>query len=160
METIIVTRHAGALQWLAARGIIGRVIDRATADDVRGNVVIGVLPLELAAEAETVRVIRFSSPDARQRLAETKGDIPFEEMGVLGAELVGFVVRREDEIAYATARALAELEQARITGDREGKGDPEAAHSDADESLLRLLTFVLRTDAIKEAFQRISKWYA
>lgn len=92
-DVIIVTRHSGALQWLAARGITGRVMDRATADDVRGNVVFGVLPLELAAEAAEVWTIRFSSPDARTRLSETKGDIPFDEMDALGAELVGFRVQ-------------------------------------------------------------------
>jgi len=156
METVIVSRHSGATEWLKARGITGRVIERASEGDVRGNVVIGNLPIELAAEAAVVRVIRFSAPEARKRLAETGGDISMDEMTALGAHLESFIVRREEEIAAATDRALAELEQARETGEY----DAESAHSDADESLLRLAAFLLRSDAVTEAFRRIRKWYA
>lgn len=99
IDTVIVTRHAGQLEWLRRRGVTGPVMDRVTADDVRGKHVIGTLPLELAAEAEKVSLVRFRSPQARQRLAETKGDIPYEEMDALGAELVGFRVQSEKAVA-------------------------------------------------------------
>lgn len=156
METIIVSRHPGQIEWLAARGITGRVIDRATADDVRGKHVVGTLPLELAAEAAKVSLVRFTSPDARRRLSETQGDIPFAEMDSLGAELVHFVVRREEEIAAATNHTLAELEEARVRS----YADREWAHSDADASLLRLIEGLIFSDAITKAFEKIKKWYA
>jgi len=92
---VIVTRHSGAVEWLRNHGVEGPVIDRATPDDVRGQIVYGVLPLELAAEAQEVWTIRFrASEEARKRLAETGGNIPAEEMETLGAELVGFRVER------------------------------------------------------------------
>ncbi len=93
IEKVIVTRHAGQIEWLKSRGIDGPVLDRASADDVRGKHVIGTLPLELAAEAAQVSLVRFTNPAARVRLAETKGDIPYEEMNALGAELVTFRVK-------------------------------------------------------------------
>ncbi len=95
MPNIIITRHSGAVEWLRNHGVEGPVIERATADDVRGNVVVGVLPLELAAEAKEVWTIRFqTSEEARKRHAETGGNIPAEEMEALGAELIGFRVER------------------------------------------------------------------
>ena len=52
-EPIIVTRHAGLVAWLNARGITGRVYNRITdAAAVRGRVVYGNLPVYLAAQAE------------------------------------------------------------------------------------------------------------
>jgi len=95
MPNIIITRHSGAVEWLRNHGVEGPVLDRATPDDVRGQIVYGVLPLELAAEAKEVWTIRFqTSEEARKRLTETGGNIPAEEMETLGAELVGFRVER------------------------------------------------------------------
>ena len=51
---LIVTRHAGVVAWLESRGITGEVVAHATGDDVLGRVIIGVLPLSLAAQADEV----------------------------------------------------------------------------------------------------------
>ncbi len=52
MSVIAVTRHDGARQWLARRGIrVDRRVDHLDIDDIRpGDTVIGTLPVHLAAE--------------------------------------------------------------------------------------------------------------
>ena len=50
METVIVTRHQGLVEVLAELGITGKVITHAKSEDVQGKVVIGVLPMHLAAQ--------------------------------------------------------------------------------------------------------------
>lgn len=62
---LIVTRHPGLVTYLRARGLAPldcEVVEHATADLVRGKHVIGVLPLWLAVEAETVTEIPMSIP--------------------------------------------------------------------------------------------------
>jgi len=87
-ETVIVSRHAGAVAWLAAQGITGTVIEQATADDVRGKVVVGNLPLDLAAEAHQV-----GSIDLPGLLREQRGrDLTPAEMNAAGATLRWYVV--------------------------------------------------------------------
>ena len=52
---VIVTRHPALRAFLAERGITAdRVIDHATAEDVRGRRVAGVLPIPLAAKCASV----------------------------------------------------------------------------------------------------------
>jgi hypothetical protein len=51
-EYLVITRHKALVQYLKEQGIIGadaRVIEQATEDDVRGQHVIGILPIRLAA---------------------------------------------------------------------------------------------------------------
>ncbi len=71
MKTIIITRHKELVHVLAERGIIdytSNVIEHATAEDVRGRHVIGILPLNLAALAEKVTAPEFDVPlEARGR---------------------------------------------------------------------------------------------
>lgn len=65
METIVVTRHAALVEYLENIGIIpvgAPVISHATADDVKGKHVIGVLPLSLAALAESVTEFPLNVP--------------------------------------------------------------------------------------------------
>ena len=50
MEYIIVTRHQGLVEVLSSMGITGKVVAHATLEDVQGKVVIGVLPMHLAAQ--------------------------------------------------------------------------------------------------------------
>ena len=90
-ETIIVTRHAGLVAWLEARGITGRVISQATPADVRGKRVIGVLPLHLAAEAAEVVVVDMPG----LRLDQRGKDLTPEEMDQAGAVLTVYVVTRK-----------------------------------------------------------------
>ena len=62
-DTVVITRHPALVDLLHERGIINGnepVIEHATADDVRGRHVIGVLPLSLAAQAESVTEIPLS----------------------------------------------------------------------------------------------------
>ncbi|HMN97449.1 MAG TPA: CRISPR-associated protein Csx16 [Phycisphaerales bacterium] len=88
-EAVIVTRHAGLVDWLRRLGITGRVIAHATLDDVRGRRVIGPLPLHLAAHASLVGAI-----DMPLITAESRGrDLSPEEMDRAGAVLHWYTVR-------------------------------------------------------------------
>jgi putative CRISPR-associated protein (TIGR02620 family) len=66
---VIVTRHPALVALLRERGLIPdgvRIIDHATPADVRGQHVIGVLPLSLAALARTVTEIPLAiTPEMR-----------------------------------------------------------------------------------------------
>ena len=85
---IIVTRHAGAVEWLRQQGITGEVIAHATPEDVRGREVYGVLPLHLAAEAAAVHVI-----DVPNLTPEQRGqDLTPAEMDAAGAHLCTYRV--------------------------------------------------------------------
>lgn len=56
-ETVVVTRHPGLVEYLLETGAITDatpVISRATPPDVKGKRVIGILPIHLAAMAESV----------------------------------------------------------------------------------------------------------
>jgi len=87
-ETVIVTRHAGAVEWLEGICVYGRVIAHATADDVRGKIVIGALPFHLAALATRVGIIDLPGLTAEQR----GRDLTVEEMNAAGAALVFYTV--------------------------------------------------------------------
>ena len=54
---VIIARHQGVVDWLKGRGIEGTVIPHADYADVCGRDVIGVLPLHLAAAANTITTI-------------------------------------------------------------------------------------------------------
>jgi len=71
-DVVVVTRHDALVALLRERGIIQgddvTVLAHASADDVRGRHVIGVLPLSLAALAASVTEIPLSlTPDMRGR---------------------------------------------------------------------------------------------
>lgn len=87
---LIVTRHAGLVAWLAARGIVGEVIGHATGENVAGRAVIGALPLHLAALAESVTVVDLPGLTAEQR----GRDLTPAEMDTVGASLSTFKVER------------------------------------------------------------------
>lgn len=62
-NTIIVTRHSATAEWLKTVAPAGTpVVASVTAEEVRGKVVYGNLPLELAAEAHTVYAVSFETP--------------------------------------------------------------------------------------------------
>lgn len=90
METIICTRHAGLVAWLAAHGITGEVRPQVAAADVRGKRVIGALPLHLAAEA--AEVVAVDMPGLTQ--AQRGQDLSPAEMDAAGAAISTYVVRR------------------------------------------------------------------
>ena len=66
IKTIVVTRHPGLLAVLREKGVIPASCEdfysHATADLVRGNHVIGILPLGLAAEAASITEVTLSLP--------------------------------------------------------------------------------------------------
>ena len=65
VETVIVTRHSGLVSVLLEDGIItksDKILSHATEEQVRGKHVIGVLPLHLAAEAESVTALTMNIP--------------------------------------------------------------------------------------------------
>ena len=68
-KTVVITRHPALVDLLRERGLTDGtepVIDHATPDQVRGRHVIGVLPLSLAVEAESVTEIPLSlTPEDR-----------------------------------------------------------------------------------------------
>ena len=88
-ETVIVTRHAGAVAWLAEQGVTGEVIAHVTAPaQITGKVVIGALPLHLAAVAA-----KIGSIDLPGLTAERRGkDLTPAEMDAAGATLRWYVV--------------------------------------------------------------------
>ena len=90
---LIVTRHQGAVAWLEAQGITGEVISHvASADEVRGRVVIGALPLHLASEAEKIGSIDMPGlrPDQRGQ------DLTPVDMDAAGATLRWYAVRQSN----------------------------------------------------------------
>ena len=91
---VIVTRHAGLVSWLWRKLDIDisdiKVVEHAPPADVKGAIVYGVLPLDLAAEAAEVWTV--SMPGLRQ---EQRGqDLTLDEMNEAGAHLEGFKVTR------------------------------------------------------------------
>lgn len=98
MSTIIVTRHAGLVSWLAEQGISGQIIAQVTPDDVLGKDVVGVLPLHLAALASTVTVVDMPGLRVDQRGI----DLTPTEMDAAGAILTTyFVIKEKDAVCHA-----------------------------------------------------------
>lgn len=70
VDTVVVTRHSGTIEYLAQMGIIPcdeygprcQIIEHATADDIRGKHVIGMLPYHMAAEALDITVVDLDVP--------------------------------------------------------------------------------------------------
>ncbi len=88
---IIVSRHRGLVQWLEEQGITGEIISHISdPKQIRGKIVYGVLPIGLAAEADTVVTVELPklAPELRGK------DLSVEEMKAAGARLRAFRVRR------------------------------------------------------------------
>ena len=101
-EFVIVTRHSGAVAWLAERGITGEVIAHVSdPSQVAGRAVIGSLPLHLATLTKRIGSIDMPGLRADQRGA----DLSPEEMDAAGAALSWYIVRRAEALE-AKANAL------------------------------------------------------
>ena len=102
MDILIVTRHEALVTVLAEDfGIRGRVVAHATAEDVHGRHVYGVLPLELAALAACVTALTLNIP------AEKRGvELSVEEVRAYMGELRTFVVRTVQRQAFLLNDAL------------------------------------------------------
>lgn len=90
-RVIIVSRHAGTIEWLRERGITGEVIAHVSdPSQVTGKIVVGNLPLHLAAQAFAVAAI-----DMPNLPAEKRGqDLTPNEMDEFGARLSVYRVTR------------------------------------------------------------------
>ena len=91
-EVVIVTRHRGMVAWLAQRNITGTVLAHVGPADVQGKIVVGALPLHLAALASEVVTVDMPLLKAEQRGV----DLTPEEMDEAGAVLHRYVVRKVD----------------------------------------------------------------
>ena len=79
---VIVTRHAGQVEWLRRQGVTGTVIGHVDRpDQIAGKVVFGILPLHLAAEARLVVATDFP----RLRPEQRGKDLTPEQMDAAGA---------------------------------------------------------------------------
>jgi CRISPR-associated protein Csx16 len=96
-DALIVTRHPGLVEVLRADfGITGKVISHATPEAIRGKRVVGVLPLDLAAEAASVTVVVLDLP------AEMRGkELTADEVRKYMKGLQPFVVRTEENFLRA-----------------------------------------------------------
>lgn len=109
MAAVIVSRHAGAIEWLRQWGYTGPVISgNAAPDDVRGKVVIGNLPLHLAALADRVGSIDMPNLADRDR----GRDLTPEEMEQAGATINWYIVRRETDMYREEIARRLRAEQA------------------------------------------------
>lgn len=93
MSVIAVTRHAGARQWLAEQGIhIDQMVEHLSIDAVRaGDVIVGTLPVHLAAEvcsrgARYLHLTLNVPPEARGR------ELDAADMRAFGARLAEYRV--------------------------------------------------------------------
>jgi putative CRISPR-associated protein (TIGR02620 family) len=88
---IVVTRHKALLDHLVEEGLVPsdcRVVAHASAEDIRGQHVIGVLPLHLAALAAKVTVVPLTVP------AEKRGqELTLEEVRQYAGEPRTYVVQ-------------------------------------------------------------------
>jgi putative CRISPR-associated protein (TIGR02620 family) len=87
---LIVSRHAGAIEWIRANvpGVTSDtpVQEAVTPGDVRGRVVCGNLPLHLAAAAKQVLAVEFSGPPPRGQ------EYGAAEMTAAGARVAAYSV--------------------------------------------------------------------
>lgn len=95
MTARFVTRHAGAAEWARRQGITAEIVAHLDIETVRpGDLILGTLPVSLAAEvcARGARYLHLDldiPPEARGR------ELTADDMDALGAELVGYEVRRK-----------------------------------------------------------------
>ncbi|MGQ0566595.1 MAG: CRISPR-associated protein Csx16 [Gemmobacter sp.] len=94
MTALFITRHPGAIAWAARQGIAARMVAHLDPAQVgAGDVVMGTLPVHLAAEvcgrgARYLHLTLDLPPEARGR------DLTADDMERFGATLQEFSVRR------------------------------------------------------------------
>ena len=91
MEKLVITRHAALVDFLIEKGIIEegnfRLISHASAEDVKGQEVIGILPLELAALAKSITTVPLNVP------MEKRGqELSIEDIRQFAGSIKTFVV--------------------------------------------------------------------
>lgn len=95
MTTYFVSRHPGALDWATQEGIqVDRLVAHLLTEDIRrGDVVLGTLPVQLAAEVcgRGARYLHLSM-DIPQELRGR--DLTADDMRACGARLEEFRVEK------------------------------------------------------------------
>lgn len=87
IETIIVTRHKGLVDWLESRGITGEVKASVTVDDIRHKHVIGALPAHIAQYALYITSVDYTCP------FEKRGkELTADDLDSYGAKLFDYIV--------------------------------------------------------------------
>ena len=91
---LFVTRHKGLLDWAIQKGLVwDKHLDHARPHDVRGKNCLGVFPLWLAAEAESVTEINL-----RRLPMELRGkELTAEEVDTLSPRLNTYKVERLED---------------------------------------------------------------
>ena len=109
MEYIIVTRHQGLVEVLSSMGITGKVVAHATLEDVQGKVVIGVLPMHLAAQTVMFGEVTLQlSPEQRGKELSAQ-----EVRQAMRDGISWYVVRTE-------AQYESEIDEANMSGHQGG----------------------------------------
>ena len=92
VRPVVVTRHSALVEYLTELGVVPagtEVVTHATAEQVRGRHVFGVLPLHLAAEAASVTEVTLLVP------AELRGvELTLEQVRQFAGPLVEYKVSR------------------------------------------------------------------
>ena len=115
----VITRHDGAVQWLVEEGFVRRdevqVIDHMTPALMEqlgdGDILIGVLPLDLAAQAceRGARVVVIALPKLTR---EMRGrELTADDMRAAGAQLREYQVRRSQVLTPEALRVIAGVGQ-------------------------------------------------
>ena len=87
IDTIIVTRHPGLVEWLEKQGITGEVKASVTANDILGKHVVGALPAHIAQYAAYITSVDYFCP------FEMRGkDLTAEQLDEMGAKLFDYIV--------------------------------------------------------------------
>lgn len=92
---IVVTQHTTLVALLIERGLITTdtpVIEHATAADVRGKHVLGVLPHHLSSQAASIAEIPLRFADAAERRSFAGGDIPLDRLREMAGSPVTYRV--------------------------------------------------------------------
>jgi len=109
METVIVTRHASLVEVLAELGHVGKVIPHATLEDVKGKVVVGVLPMHLASQTLMFGEITLKlTPEQRGKELSAQEVRQAMEDGIQW-----YVVRTEDQYEH-------EINESNLSGHQGG----------------------------------------
>ena len=104
-DIVIVTRHAGLVEFLASIGITGKVISHANDGLIVGKKVIGVLPLHLAVLAESITSVDMELPPELRGVELTADQVRAHFKGlttykVMTAAALNLLVHEEAQSAY------------------------------------------------------------
>lgn len=99
MTTLFISRHAGAIEWIKQQTEwqIDEIVPHLDVAQVNaGDVVVGTLPVHLAAEV-CAKGAKFYFLQLPQQLAGRGSEYTADEMMAAGACLVRFDVRKVEE---------------------------------------------------------------